>query len=120
VSQFAKVHCLLAALVFSGCAEQSGLTTQRQQSEDETTRLYNERMAAMQQAEKSYEDNVKMVANMYAHAQTPEQLQRANEFYNTVKEEGEKLDQLDQQQADQEYRQEVLDQLQEIKDRLGE
>jgi hypothetical protein len=63
----------------------------------------------MQQAEKSYEDNVKLLADMYAHAETPEQLERANEFYNTVKQEGEKLDQLDPQQADQEWRQNVLD-----------
>jgi hypothetical protein len=120
VSRFAKVLCLFAALIFSGCAEQSALTTQQQQIQDETTRLYNERIAAMQQAEKSYEDNVKMLADMYAHAETPEQLERANEFYNTVKQEGEKLDQVDQQQADQEWRQNVLDQLQDIKDRLGE
>jgi hypothetical protein len=112
--------CLFAALIFSGCAEQSAPTAQQQQIEDENTRLYNERIAAMQQAEKSYEDNVKVLADMYAHAETPEQLQRANEFYDTVKQEGSKLDQLDQQQADQQWRQDVLDQLQDIKNQLGE
>jgi hypothetical protein len=63
---------------------------------------------------------MKLSAEMYEHAETPEQLQRANEFYDTVKQEGEKLDQLDQQQEEREQRQEIIDQLQEIKDRLGE
>lgn len=41
----------------------------------------------MQQVEKSYEDNAKLLIDMYAHAETPERFQRADEFYSTVKQE---------------------------------
>jgi hypothetical protein len=74
VKRFAEVLFLFAALILTGCAEQSALTAQQQQIEDENTRLYNERIAAMQQAEKSYEDNAKLLADMYAHADTPQKL----------------------------------------------
>jgi hypothetical protein len=102
------------------------LQAQRERIVANQNALFNEEAAAIKQHYDNYFENMKALADLYGHAETPEQIARVSELADKIEQHENQWDQQQEQRYQQEsdreelegYHQQVLDQLSDLQDKL--